>query len=139
MAVVALRPPYSRLPCTICTRILEKKEQEYILEFYIAINVLTYFSDPGCLVNSSDKLLFSLYRSFPKLGVEGRCLPNCNTVRTLAGLDSFWICNMDECTGTEPWMPDADKRELHQPCTGNWGFFPRCAGKCRGFPAFCGQ
>ena len=79
------RPPYSRLPCTICTGILEKREQEYILEFYIAVNVLTYFSDPGCLVNSSDKLLCSLYRSFPKLGVEGRCLPNCNTVRTLAG------------------------------------------------------
>lgn len=44
-------PPYSRLPC-ICTGILEKREQEYILELYIAVNALAYFSDPRCLVNS---------------------------------------------------------------------------------------
>lgn len=36
---------------------------------------------------------------------------------------------MDESTGTEPWMPDADKRELNQSCTGNWGFFPKVCGK----------
>lgn len=37
---------------------------------------------------------------------------------------------MDESTGTEPWMPDADKRELNQSCTGNWVFF---------FPKVCGK
>lgn len=32
--------PYSLLPCIICAGTLEKREQEYILEFYVAINVL---------------------------------------------------------------------------------------------------
>lgn len=52
-------PPYSRRPCR-CTGTLEKREQEYILEFYSAVNALAYCSDPQCLVNSSDKLLCSL-------------------------------------------------------------------------------
>lgn len=66
---------------------------------------------------------------FPNWGLrEGAC----QTVlqgKCRQGLSSFWICNMDESTGTEPWMPDADKRVLNQPCTGNWGFFPKVCGK----------
>lgn len=122
MAVVSL---YTLYFLVLCTQVLWRRENKNISwNFILPLLFLLKFQTQDVWLTLQLNCCVP-YGSFPKLGIEGRCLPSCNPVKKMAGLFQY-LDLWHGSTETDAWY-----RQETIPPQRNWVFFLRCAEQWR--------